>query len=102
MIYFEPDAVGILEQHRIISRRPRAVLRRMHDRRADRFQKAVNLIDVATLAVTHRYLASQIGPDAGYRALSVQVLADGRLALLGEQSGVAIDPSVDGSNSFAI
>ena len=59
----------------------------------------VYAIDVATLAVTHRYLASQIGPDAGYRALSVQVLADGRLALLGTQGGI---PGVDGSESFAI
>jgi hypothetical protein len=55
-------------------------------------------IDEATMAVTHRYLASQIGPY-GYRAFSALGLADGRLALLGAQGGI---PSVDGSPSFAI
>ena len=61
----------------------------------------VYAIDVATLAVTHRYLASQIGPDAGYRALSVQVLADGRLALLGSTVACNILVSTV-PNSFAI
>ena len=58
----------------------------------------VYAIDVATLAVTHRYLASQIGPY-GYQAFTALALADGRLALLGAQGGI---PSVDGSQSFAI
>jgi hypothetical protein len=58
----------------------------------------VYTIDVATLAVTRRYLASQIGPY-GYQAFTAQVLADGRVALLGAQGGI---PSVDGSQSFAI
>ncbi len=60
----------------------------------------VYAIDVATLAVTHRYLASQIGPDAGYRALSVQVLADGRLALLGDPGRVFLVSTAP--SSFAI
>jgi len=58
----------------------------------------VYAIDSATLAITHRYLASQIGPY-GYQAFTALVLADGRLALLGAQGGI---PSVDGSQSFAI
>ena len=55
-------------------------------------------IDVATLAVTHRYLGSQIGPY-GYQASSAVVMASGSVALLGAQGGI---PSVDGETSFAI
>ena len=40
----------------------------------------VYTIDTASLTVTHRYLASQIGPY-GYQASTALVLADGRLAL---------------------
>ena len=58
----------------------------------------VYAIDAATLTVTKRYLGSQIGPY-GYSALNAYVLADGRLALLGQQGGI---PSVDGSTSFGI
>jgi hypothetical protein len=50
------------------------------------------------MTVTTRYIGSQIGPY-GYFAFSALVLADGRLALLGEAGGI---PSVDGSTSFAI
>jgi WD40 repeat protein len=55
-------------------------------------------IDPAAMSVTHRYPASQIGPS-GYFAVNALVLADGRLALLGQQGGI---PSVDGSASFAV
>lgn len=58
----------------------------------------VYVIDTASLTVTNRYIGSQIGPY-GYPAYSVGVLADGRLALLGEPGGL---PSIDGSPGFAI
>src|SRR5205807_8514574 len=50
-------------------------------------------VDPVAMSVLRRYPASQIGPT-GYLALTALVLADGRLALLGEQGGF---PSVDGS-----
>ncbi len=58
----------------------------------------VYTIDPVAMKVTHRYVASQIGPY-GYKALTALVLSDGRLALLGSPGGI---PSVDGSSSFAI
>jgi hypothetical protein len=58
----------------------------------------VYAIDPVAMTVTQRYMASQIGP-IGYLAVSALVLADGRLALLGEPQGI---PSVDGSPNFAI
>ena len=58
----------------------------------------VYTIDPVAMAVKHRYIASEIGPY-GYQAFSAQVMADGRVALLGAQGGL---PSVDGSPSFAI
>jgi hypothetical protein len=58
----------------------------------------VYAIDPTSMTVTQRYLASEIGPY-GYPALSVQVMSDGRLALLAEQGGI---PSVDGSVGIAI
>ena len=61
VIDLEPDAVGILEQHRVISRRPRTLLRRMHDLRADRFEEKINLIDVAMLARAQTHMMQ---PDA--------------------------------------
>ncbi len=54
-------------------------------------------IDPVSMTVKRRYIASQIGP-AGFKANTALVLADGRLALLGVQGGIA---SVDGSTSFA-
>jgi hypothetical protein len=50
------------------------------------------------MQITHRYIASQIGPY-GFPAISALVLADGRVALLGKQGGI---PSVDGSQSIAL
>lgn len=58
----------------------------------------VYTIDAASMTVTHRYVASQIGPF-GYSTFTALVLSDGRLALLGAQGGI---PSVDGSQSFAV
>src|SRR5690348_10284521 len=58
----------------------------------------VYAINAATMMVSRRYLASQIGPT-GFHAFSVRVMADGRLALLGGQGGI---PGVDGYGDFAI
>jgi YVTN family beta-propeller protein len=58
----------------------------------------VYAVDPLTMSVTQRYLAAQIGPY-GFSALNAEVMADGRLALLGEQGGI---PSVDGSTAFAL
>jgi hypothetical protein len=54
-------------------------------------------IDPAAMEVTHRYIASQIGPS-GYQTYSVRTLANGKLALLGGQGGL----SIDGYDGFAI
>lgn len=51
-------------------------------------------ISASTMAVTHRYLASQIGPY-GFKAYSVLVMADGRLALLGGEGGLPVDGFAD-------
>jgi hypothetical protein len=58
----------------------------------------VYAIDPVAMKISRRYIASEIGPY-GYQALSTLVMADGRLALLGEQGGI---PSVDGSTGIAI
>jgi histone H3/H4 len=50
MIELEPDAVGILEQDRVISRRPLIFARRADDLCAERGQKTVQPIDVSALA----------------------------------------------------
>ena len=50
MIDLQPDPVGILEQQRIISRRPLILARRADDLDVERTQEAVQLIDVDTLA----------------------------------------------------
>lgn len=58
----------------------------------------VYAIDPVGMKVVHRYIASQIGPS-GYKAYSVRVLANGKLALLGGQGGL---PGVDGYGGFSI
>jgi hypothetical protein len=58
----------------------------------------VYAVDPVSMTVTQRYIASQIGPN-GFPAYSVQVLANGSLALLGAQGGL---PGVDGYGDFAI
>jgi len=55
----------------------------------------VYTVDPATMAVTNRYVASSIGPS-GFRAMVVQVLTDGSLALLSEGN------AIDGSVQFAV
>ena len=52
-------------------------------------------VDPFSMTVTHRYIGSEIGPT-GYLTSSVQVLADGRLALVGVYNGI------DGANSVAV
>jgi hypothetical protein len=50
MVELEPDAVGVLEQNRIISRGPLILARGADDFRAERLEKAVQPIDVGALA----------------------------------------------------
>src|ERR1700730_8622435 len=50
MVELQPDTVGILEQQRIISRRPLILARRANDGHAERAQKTVQFIDVGALA----------------------------------------------------
>ena len=45
-IDLQPHAVGVLEQDRIISRRPAILLRRADDRRAQRLHEGMGLVDV--------------------------------------------------------
>jgi len=58
----------------------------------------VYTINPVAMTVTHRYEASQIGPQ-GYQALLALPLSNGSIALLGSAGGI---PSVDGSSSFAV
>ncbi len=58
----------------------------------------VYAIDPRAMKVTRRYPAAQIGPG-GYPTYSVRVLANGALALLGDQGGV---PGIDGFGSVAL
>ena len=46
MVDLQSRAIGILEQHRIVTRRKIVLLRRMHDARADSFQKGMRLVDL--------------------------------------------------------
>ena len=50
MIELQPDAVGIFEQQRIISRRPLILARRANDRHTVRTQEAVQFVNVGALA----------------------------------------------------
>src|SRR5215207_6644794 len=50
MAELEPDAVGVLEQNRIIPQRPLILARRADDVCAERLEKAVQLVDVGALA----------------------------------------------------
>jgi len=50
MIEFEPDAIGIFEQDRIISRRPLILARRANDLGIERRQKSMQFVDVGALA----------------------------------------------------
>ena len=61
MVEFEPDAIGIFEQDRIISRRPLILARRADDLRAKRLQEAMQFVDVGALAGAE---AEMMQPDA--------------------------------------
>lgn len=50
MIQLQPDAIRILEQQRVIARRPLILARRADDPGAERDQKSVQLVDVGALA----------------------------------------------------
>jgi hypothetical protein len=50
MIELKPDAVGVLEQNRIISRRPLILAWRADDFGSERLQKAMQFVDVGALA----------------------------------------------------
>src|SRR5205814_4000348 len=50
VVELQPDAVGILEQQRIIPRRPLVLARRANDLCAERTQEHVQFIDVGALA----------------------------------------------------
>jgi hypothetical protein len=52
MIEFEPDAIGILEQDRVVSRRPLILAWSTNDFRAERDEEAVQFVDVGALAGT--------------------------------------------------
>ena len=62
VVHLEPDAVGVLEQHRVVARRPRRVLRRMHDLGAHLAQVRVQAIDVLAGAGAE---AEVVEPDPG-------------------------------------
>ncbi len=55
----------------------------------------VYTVDPVAMAVTNRYIGSQIGPS-GFLSQSALVLADGQVALLGGTGGIAMD----GSSAF--
>ena len=52
MIELKPDAIRVLEQDRVISRRPLILARRANDLGAKRLEEAVQFIDVGALAGT--------------------------------------------------
>jgi len=55
----------------------------------------VYAIDPISMTVTNRYVSSQIGPH-GYLAYAVRVLADGQLALFGDEPGYGVGEGWDG------
>jgi hypothetical protein len=62
----------------------------------------VYVLDPEAMTVTHRYLASQIGPS-GYPTLAVRVLANGNLVLQGSSSGFAVwNPTTNAFNDSYI
>src|SRR5208282_3222395 len=75
VIYFNPDSVGILEQHRIISRRPWAVFRRMDDLRTGFLQEPEDLVYVAALACSQAYVME---PDSALYEAPAAVFRFGR------------------------
>src|SRR4029078_12478197 len=70
-IHFEADAVRILEQDRVVARRPRAFARRTHDLHRPRAQKLVDCIYVLARASTK---ADVVQADAALIEHGVAVL----------------------------
>src|SRR5438477_7621528 len=50
VVHLDSDAVGVLEQERIVAGRPTAGLRRMDDPRAHLFDEGVDRIDIGALS----------------------------------------------------
>src|SRR5262249_10721912 len=71
MVDLEANAVGVLEQHRIIAGRPLVFARRADDFRPDRGEESVQFVDIGTLAGTK---AEMMQPDA--------ILVEGRTCIL--------------------
>jgi hypothetical protein len=61
VVDLEANAVGILEQHRIIAGRPLIFARRADDFGADRGEESVQFVDIGTLAGAE---AEVMQPDA--------------------------------------
>src|SRR5713101_8671914 len=61
VVDLDADAIGILEQHRVVARRPHSRCGRMHDLRAECLNEAVSLVDIAMLARPQAYMMK---PDA--------------------------------------
>src|SRR5439155_16845988 len=49
MVQLKPDPIGILEQQRVISRRPLVLARRADDFCADRIEESMQLVDIGAL-----------------------------------------------------
>jgi hypothetical protein len=62
VIELEPDAIGILEQDRIVSRRPLILARDADDLCAERLEEAVQFVDVGA------FPRAETQVDAGRRA----------------------------------
>jgi hypothetical protein len=79
MVELQPDAVGIFEQQRIISRCPLILARRANDRHTERTQQAVQLVNVGALAGTLERRAGALGrrrPDRD-RGATADAIIDG-------------------------
>src|SRR5689334_1339269 len=70
VIDLEPDAIGILEQHRVISGRPAILARRADDFRAKLDNESVELVDIGALAGAK---AEMVQPDAPLVEGSIRV-----------------------------
>src|SRR5215467_12760599 len=62
VVHLQPDAVGILEQHRVVARGPRPVFRRMYDLGTHLAQVRVQTIDVLASVGAE---AEVVEPDPG-------------------------------------
>ena len=94
MVDLQPDADGILEQQRVVSRRPLILARRANDAHAERAQKSVQLVDVGALAGTK---AQMVQADALLLECGTGMLGrwradpDGRASADAVIGGVGVD-----------